>query len=515
LIGTTSDLKHNCIELISAVKSGKLVANFSGSRLYDASKGWGLLYRIIFFILEYALFTPCKDYFIKLTLRRTWAALDRVCYEAKIWAEYKKRFVSSPFEDKEMIKKAFLISSISKTFINTELAKKISDLFENKLGVPFKIDVDIDEQEFWRRVCSFEILTQLRFPIFEIHQFAQKQGLHIQYKKDLKEYEQKILTHPIPFASEKEKEDWKKRICKKLIKIMDKLPKRICTDQVAVQNVWLETDCMDLVTTRPQKTLTKVDSKTTISFSGVTFSPEKEVELDQNRDWTAIPINKDLEIISFNDVLKGPFYVSKQGVVLPTTRDLDFDFRKGLWLKERMKAWADLPLEIYREDLTYLLRHLATFRELPVCFRNLKMDLANLGYNSEGKVVSRAPSYLVKYHVIYLQYLLYEAAKKNITIYLELFNESKLVEAPLSQSVGDIFIFTLRGHRESIKERFLSLGINDSERKNYWKKPYEPLFDYLRKNPSKEEKEKVILKYKRRAFGSYPFEGLMEYLLTK
>ena len=130
-------------------------------------------------------------------------------------------------------------------------------------------------------------------------------------------------------------------------------------------------------------------------------------------------------------------------------------------------------------------------------------------------MVSRAPSYLVKYHVIYLQYLLYEAAKKNITIYLELFNESKLVEAHLSQSVGDIFIFTLRGHRESIKERFLSLGINDSERKNYWKKPYEPLFDYLRKNPSKEEKEKVILRYKRRAFGSYPFEGLMEYLLTK
>ena len=506
-----NSLRSNLAELCSASNSCGLVPSITGRSVYNASLGLGTVYRYFYVLCSFSGKEPPVNYLLKDSLKHTAHQYELAVKTAKTWLENRIARKDTSEDDLEVV---VFLASFHKSCRKNNLLKRLQSLFQNHGGLHFTI-TDIPHLDFYRRVDSFERITSTPFP-FELLKKAIAQDAPDELKGSFAEYEKKILDS-LSVSSYEEKAKRKARIIDKLVKIIKDLGQRFQVDAQEVYSIWGRMGCRDLLAHVSEKRKRALEALDKFKFNNIYYCRNKSIPLEFHRLWTAVPlVGTHKEVIVFHSVLAGALLSRdrKEKEIIPINPSKKYNPEMGLLLKKgHSQAWIDVPLKEYEEELIALIKELSLMKHLPVDPHNNLMELESYGFDWDNQLTVKLNYTEAPYHIFILHDFLFKACKKNAKDYIRLVKASKLDQAPMGQQVGGALLGHLNKDERKIKFAASKADASEHDFQKYWIDPFHPVAKFIKERDGFEVNT-VSKNYLERAFGCYPFEGVLEMLLN-
>lgn len=523
---TPHSLRHNLIELVSAAENQLLIADTEGELLFTATKGMGLVYKISYLLFDNFLDTTSERDHLKKALDNTVKSYQDVVQRLIRFASQFNFFYS---ERRAHLSQQFCylsvtIASFHKAVKNPRIIDGINKLCLSVLGINFPLNLEKKSLiDLLRRLLQFEELSQSILPVDELVQ-ANLTHMGIRtYRSFFKNYEKKILTHPLPLDSQESIDERKKRVQKKLIKLLFDLypyveeslknrkpPQRI--PEYSLLTIWSNTGCDRLVDYLPN------DQKwpSVFEFDDYVFHPKESIQWERGRDWMEITLQESnsLVVILFQNSLKEVYYREyfESTPIIPLNEIAAINPKKGYWLERRFLLRLN-PFQNVEKEVVALINNLKNMRSLPIDYRTRRMEPQNFGFTDTLELKAMVPYLMGVYHLFYLQDFLWRLTK-NGYLYLRIFKITGLGAALMGDKVTMCFKAHLKQKDKKVREIAASTKTVEEDFKKFWIEPFKEVIDFAKKYPECERK-RVFSLYHDKMKGSYPFEGLLYHIISK
>lgn len=497
--------KSNMAELCSAAKTGELVPSITGSSVYNANRGLGIVYRGFYTLCSFTGREPPVKPLLKEALTHAKEEYGKAAKIAGDWLAAKKAGKESRTADSDVV---LFLTSFHRTCRDNHLLKGLQALFQAQ-DIQFNLAV-LPNIEFYRRLDCFERATQTPFPLALVKEAIEKKAPD-SLKRQFEEYESRVLDSPLPFLPEVEKEGRRGRLVDKLVKIIKELGAYLQVESQEAYAIWGKMGCSRLLGYVSEKRKRRLEALERFPFGDATYDRQGKVSYDFSRLWTAIPITDDLEVIVFHSVLAGAFLSKEREgkAIIPINKTEGQNFDMGLILKEgHAQSWADSPLGDYEEELIELVQTLMPYSRLPVEAPHNLMEPASYGFNESGKLTVKLNYVDAPYHPYILHDFLFKAVKKSPGDYIRLFKVCGLNTAPMAKEIGKAVIGYLMQDEKEVKLAANAADASEDNFEPFWVIPFKNAARF-----GKEECGQVIDNYMSLANGAYPFDGVLEFLL--
>lgn len=496
-------LKSNLAELCSAGDNDEFVPSITGSALYNASRGWGVVHRFFYLLCSFSGKTPPVNPLLTKSLRYTASQYELAVKTAGLWLESKKKHEKTTESDLEVV---VFLSSFNKTCQNKALLKKLQSLFQNQ-GLQFDL-AKLPGLDFYRRVDTFERITDTSFPFDLIKKALKNPDENL--KSAFHEYENKILA-TLPMLTDLEKENRKGRIVDKLVKIIKDLNQGLKIDFSDAYSIWGRMGCIQLLTILSEKRKKTLDNLDKFRFGNTHYVRDRAVKIDYTRFWTSIPLDgSSKEVIIFHSVLRGAYLVKdrEKTEIIPITPAKKYNHEMGLLLKRRqLLSWSEAPLSEYENELIRLIHQLSKMSHLPVDENSQLMELDTYGFDDDDLLTVKLNYTEIPYHIFILHDFLFKACKRNVKDYIRLAGAAKLTQAPMGDQVGPAVLGHFREDMSKIKAAASKTEATEHDFQKYWMDPFQPIAKV-----NKEKESTILSNYLKTAYGCYPFAGVLEEL---